>query len=114
MARFYGEVGYAITKETSPGIWTEVFDRRNYYGDVTKNYRRLENSNNLNDNIRFDNIISIVADPYAYENYSTIRYVEWMGAKWKVTSVEVQSPRLILNLGGVYNGDEIGTSGCSC
>ena len=32
-----------------------------------------------------------------------MRYVEFMGAKWKISSVEVQYPRLILTVGGVYN-----------
>lgn len=106
MAKFYGVIGYAETKETSPGVWVEDITERKYYGDITKNSRRLNGGENLNDNLTVTNIISIMADAYAYENFFAIRYVEWMGARWKVSTVEVQRPRLILNLGGVYNGPE--------
>lgn len=106
MAKFYGKVGYAETIETSVGVWSEVMTERAYYGDVIRNVRRLENGMSINDNVVVNNIISIVADPYAYEHFFAIRYVRWMGTIWKVTNVEVQSPRLILTIGGVYNGPE--------
>lgn len=109
MAKFFGKVGYVETKETSPGVWTEKMREFDYYGDVTRNSRRWDASNTLNDNLVFNNTLSIVADEYAYRNYSAIRYVKWMGASWKVTSVEVAHPRLILTFGGVYNGPETGT-----
>jgi len=110
MAKFYGVVGYAETKETTPGVWTETITERKYRGDITRNARRLEGTSQVNDNITINNTISICADAYAYQNFFAIRYVEWMGANWKVTNVEVQRPRLILTIGGVYNGDEAGTS----
>lgn len=106
MAKFYGVVGYAETKETTPGVWTEAITERKYRGDITRNTRRLEGANQVNDNVTVNNTISICADAYAYQNFFAIRYVEWMGARWKVTNVEVQRPRLILTIGGVYNGDE--------
>lgn len=106
MTKFCGKIGFAHTEKTKPGIWEEVITERRYFGDVTKNYQRHDPTEYLNDNVNVSNIISIVADPFAFENFFGIRYVEWMGAKWKVTSVEVQRPRLILNIGGVYNGDE--------
>lgn len=105
MAKFYGAIGYAETKETSPGVWEESITKRNYYGDVTRNTRRLENGEHANDNLNVNNMLSIVADAFAYQNFFAIRYVEWMGACWKVTNVEVQRPRLILTIGGVYNGE---------
>lgn len=105
MAKFYGPVGYAETQETAPGVWTEVISERAYRGDIIRNTRRLDGSEYLNDNVSVQNQISIVADAYAYEHFFDIRYVRWMGADWKVSSVEVQRPRLILTLGGVYNGD---------
>lgn len=106
MGKFYGAVGYAETIETSPGVWTEVINERNYYGDVTRMARRLENGEHLNSNVNVNNLISIVADGFAYENILAMRYVEWLGTRWKITDVEVQRPRLILTIGGVYNGDE--------
>lgn len=99
MAKFYGVIGYAVTEETKPGVWTEKIIERMYYGDLTRNTRRLQSAEQLNDNINVANEISIVADPFANENFHSMRYVEFMGAKWKVTSVEVQYPRLILTMG---------------
>lgn len=104
MAKFYGKIGYAMTKETTPGVWVEEIVERSYYGDVIRNIRRLQGSENLNDDINVSNEISIVADAFANQNFHSMRYVEYMGAKWKVSSVEVKYPRLILNVGGVYNG----------
>lgn len=109
MAKFFGKVGFSVTKETSPGVWSEEVEEFDYYGDVTRNSRRWENSETLNDNLTFNNTVSIVADEYAYRNFSAIRYIKWMGASWKVTTVEVARPRLILTFGGVYNGPETGT-----
>lgn len=103
MAKFYGKVGYADTTETAPGVWTEVITEREYYGDVLRISRRLQSTEQLNDDIIIDNEFSIVADPFAYQNFHSMRYIEWMGAKWKITKVNVQSPRLILSVGGVYN-----------
>lgn len=104
MAKFYGEIGYAITEETKPGVWTETIVVKNYYGDLIRNTRRLQNSNNLNDNVNVSNEISILSDPFANENFHTMRYVKFMDVKWKVSSVDVQYPRLILSIGEVYNG----------
>ena len=104
MAKFYGKVGYAETVETALGVWEEVIRTRKYYGDVQRYVRKLDNSSNVNDDVTVGNIISIIADAEAVDHFFAIRYVEWMGAKWKVTNVEVTPPRLILTLGGVYNG----------
>ena len=104
MAKFYGVIGYTETTETAPGVWEEVITERNYSGDVIKNTRRYQAGENLNDDLIINNIISIVADPFANQNFHKIRYIEWMGAFWKISNVEVQRPRLILTIGGVYNG----------
>lgn len=103
MGKFYGKIGYAETRETTPGVWTEEITERNYTGDIIKNTRRWQSGDSLNDDLVINNIISIVADPFAYQNFHAIRYIMWMGASWKVTNVEVQRPRLILTIGGVYN-----------
>lgn len=106
MARFFGAIGYNTTTETRPGVWEESIVEHNYYGDILRNTRRLEKADGVNDNINVNNIISIVADPFAFENFFAISYIKWMGTLWKVTNVEVQRPRLILTIGGVYNGAE--------
>lgn len=103
MAKFYGQIGFAVTTETSPGIWKETIVERPYYGDVVRNSRRLTSSETINGDIDINNEISIVSDPYANENFHSMRYVRFMGALWKITSATVAYPRITLNLGGVYN-----------
>lgn len=110
MAKFYGRVGYSVTEETRPGIWTNAITEHTYYGDVLKDSTKWQSGKDLNDDLTVNNRISILADQYAYQHFSQIKYVEWMGALWKVTNVEVQRPRLILTIGGVYNGEQAGTS----
>lgn len=105
MAKYYGKIGYSVTQETVPGVWEESVTERSYYGDLIKNARRYQSADKVNDDLSISNEISILADPYAYENFHAMKYVEFMGAKWKVTNVEVQYPRLILTAGGVYNGE---------
>lgn len=104
MAKFYGVIGYAETSETAPGVWAEGITERNYSGDVVRNSRRWQAGEGLNDNLTINNEFSIVADPYAYQNFHAMRYIKWMGASWKITNIDVQRPRLILTIGGLYNG----------
>ena len=105
MDKFYGIVGYVETEETPSGDWDDVVTEQEYYGDVLKHSRRIESSANRNDNINISNQISIVSDPYALQNFCHIKFVVWNGVPWKVTDVNVQYPRLLLTLGGVYNGE---------
>jgi hypothetical protein len=104
MAKFYGVIGYAETTETAPGVWTEGVTERSYSGDVLRMSNRWQSGENLNDNLTVNNEISIIADPFAYQNFHTMRYVKWMGASWEITKVDVQRPRIVLTMGGVYNG----------
>lgn len=104
MAKYYGKIGYCKQVETTPGVWEEKITVRQYYGDLIKNTRRLQSTDQVNDDINISNEISILADPYANENFHSMRYAELMGTKWKITNVEVRYPRLILTLGGLYNG----------
>lgn len=105
MAKFCGNIGFSISKETKPGIWDHVIEEHKYYGDVLRSTRRWEHGEYLNDDLNVSNNISIIADPFARDSLSCICYVEWMKTKWKVTDVEVEYPRLILTIGGVYNED---------
>jgi hypothetical protein len=106
MARFYGEVGYADTVENpaNSGIWTDIITEYSYFGDVVRNTKKFDSSDKINNDISIMNTISIIADEYAFQHFFTIRYVRWAGVLWTVTDVEVESPRLILRLGSVYNG----------
>lgn len=103
MAKWYGVIGYVTTVETTPGVWEEQITERKYYGDLRRNTRRLQTTEQLNDNITVSNELSIVVDPYAELNFHDMRYAEIKGVKWKITNVEVELPRLNLTVGGVYN-----------
>lgn len=105
MARFSGKIGFVVTEETEPGIYEPVAHERQYYGEIVKLTKRYHGSN-VNEDVTIGNEVSIVADPYAYDNLYAIRYVKFMGAAWKVTNIEVERPRLILTVGGVYNGNQ--------
>lgn len=105
MAKWYGTIGFADPMvEVEPGIWGPGVVERKYYGDLVNNRWKRQNSSNVNDDINISNDISILADPYAINHCSTMVYAEIMDTKWKITNVEVQYPRLLLTIGGVYNG----------
>lgn len=96
-------LGYGVTSETAPGIWTTAIVEKKVKGDLLQNRRTYSNRDSSNGNVNISNRISIVADPYSMHNFHLIRYAEFMGVKWMVTDVEVQYPRLILSLGGEYH-----------
>lgn len=108
MAKYYGTVGFLSTheSETSPGDWVEEIVEKKYYGEVLENKRSWQSANQLNDDITIRNRISILADEYAYRNLHEIRYVTWLGTKWRVTDIDISYPRLNLSIGGVFNGPE--------
>lgn len=109
MPKYYGKIGYIHTEETTPGVWEEVPVERVYSGDVLEYTRRYDTGEGINKNLNISNQISIVADPYAFGHLSEIRYIKWMNAVWEVTSIKLEYPRLILSIGGVYNGQQITT-----
>lgn len=104
--KFYGPIGFAITEETAPGVWEEVINERSYYGDVNRFAHRLQGTDKVNSDINISNEISIIADPFAMDSIYTMRYVKFMNAKWKITSIDVQYPRLVLSIGDLYNETE--------
>lgn len=110
MARFYGTIGFIKTDELDPenhpGVYTEVLKERSYYGDVYQNSRHWDQNGSINETLVVNNRISIVADDYANRNLGAMRYVKMNGERWKITNVEIQRPRLILTIGGIYNGPE--------
>lgn len=104
MPKFYGNIGYLMTVETEPGIWTEQLVERSYYGDLTRLAKNTSNDNHLNDEVRLSSTFSIVADPYAYANFSSMKYIVYMGIKLKIESVDpTNPPRLVIQAGGKYN-----------
>ena len=110
MAKFYGPVGYSISTEVRPGVWKDTVVEHFYQGDVSNYHYRNQSSDQTNQDLTVESEISIVSDLFAIRNFSRIRYVKWMGVPWTVMKVEVAHPRLRLRIGGVYNGETLGTS----
>lgn len=104
MAKFFGQVGFGFTHETTPGVWVDQTIEKDYFGDIQNLVNRYTEGESINDNLRLTNTISIVSDPFAYHHYQHIKYVKWLDAIWKVSSVEVKHPRLLLQISEVYNG----------
>ena len=106
MAKWYGRIGFAETCETDLDEWTEVMIEKPYPGDLLINNRSMPVGSEINNDISISNKISFVADPYARSNFHKIRYATFMGTRWRVQSVEVQYPRLIMSLGGVWTDEK--------
>ena len=108
MARFYGAIGFVETVNDGTGIWEEKETVRYYYGDLNNNVRRWETQNDkgVNDNLSLNNNVSIIADRFAYDNLSAMKWVEMFGQKWKVTSAEINYPRITIFFGDRWNSDD--------
>lgn len=104
MAKFKGAIGYVSQVETAPGVWEDQATEKNYRGDVILNQERWQPTEGANDNLNLDNSISIIADNYAYANLGYIKYIVWHRQKWKVQSLAINRPRIVLQIGGLYNG----------
>ena len=103
MARYHGYVGYAIDVEAYPGVWEEQISEHEYFGDVIKNRMNIQQNGNVNAKITISNSISIIGDTFAYEHVYAMRYVTYLNKKWTITNIDIQRPRLILTIGGLYN-----------
>lgn len=103
MARFCDVIGIAQSNvEIRPGVYGDVIVEHKYYGDVLSDTRQLEGEK-VNQDITVGNSISIIGDS-RINTFHALRYIRWMGTLWIISNVEMKSPRLILRLGGVYNG----------
>lgn len=108
--RYHGKIGFVSFREKTPGVDVARVEEREYSGEVTQATKRWDSGSQVNPNLNITNQISIVANLYARENLFAIRYLHWMGALWEVTSAEISYPRLILQIGGVYNGPTPGST----
>ena len=110
MAKFCGNIGFIKTVETEPGIWEEQVIEHMYYGDLTRPIARFQSSGGVNDDVNISNNISVIADPFANENFQYMKYVVLMGVKLKITNAEFQHPRILLTVGGAYSGEQTRTT----
>lgn len=105
MAKYYGVIGFAVPTEIRPGVVVDKIIERPYSGDIKSMYNKIEDGEKANRDLNIRNIISVVADPHAYENIFAIRYISWMGSRWNVFSIDIKPPRMEISIGGVYNGE---------
>jgi hypothetical protein len=105
MAKFYGKIGFIKTEEVEPDIWKPATVEKFYYGDINRNQRRWQGTESINDDIEVSNEISIVMDDFLQKNAGYLKWVEFMGAKWKISSITHDYPRITITLGGVWNGE---------
>lgn len=110
MAKYFGQIGFSKSVETKPGVWEDQIEARCYAGDILQDSRRIQNTGNLIDNVVITNRISIVADDFATQNLPFVRYAVWNGNAFQVSSYEYSYPRIILTLGGLYNGKQASTA----
>lgn len=104
MARFYDEIGFGETVEAAPGVWEDVITVKKYFGDVLRDTLQSDVGESVNNDALISNSISIMANDYAFSHLKDIRFIKFEGERWVIDSIEVRRPRLILSMGGVYNG----------
>jgi len=104
MAKFSGSIGYVTQVETVPGVWEDQTTEKNYRGEEILNQQRWQTTEKVNDDLTLDNSISVIADAWAYANLGQMKYIVWHGQKWKIQSLSIKRPRIILQIGGIYNG----------
>ena len=104
MAKCSGVIGYALDVETQPGVWTPDITEKNYYGDIVRDNRKIVDNSQINDSLNISNNISVVSNSFMLENMAFMKYITFMKSKWNITSVDIKPPRLILTIGGLYNG----------
>lgn len=101
--KYYGNLGFVEYEETAPGVFKETIKEYSYYGDTVRAISHWQGAEKVTDDVKLNNQISVVLDPYALENYANLRYISFMNSKWEVSAVEIQYPRLIVSFGGLYH-----------
>lgn len=103
--KFSGKAGFRIDDvEIEPGVYKPQVVVKAIKGSVVSNSYQHQNSDKSTiDNVRITNQLSIVANQFLNKHITNLMYVEFQGVKWKVESFDIQPPRVVVSLGGVYN-----------
>lgn len=104
--KWYGKIGFATTKETEPDVFVTEIEEHEYFGDILKASKSTRFDNTVNPSISISNQLSVISDPFIQRNFHKIVYVTFGGAKWTISSINVEPPRLIMTFGELYNEDE--------
>ena len=105
MAKYSGKVGYGEEVETVPGVWEVRIEERMMKGDKIRQNANIRDSGKVNNEITLNHRVSLLGDAYAFANYYIMKWIEIDGRRWEVASVEVQRPRLIVDIGGLWHGN---------
>lgn len=111
MSKYVGMIGFGMNRETEPGVWEDEVIERKYRGDILKNNQHFAVGGTTSGELRISNHFSILCDSFAFDHVSDIRYLEWRGNRWMVDSIEIEYPRLIMTIGGIYNGPQATVTG---
>lgn len=103
MPKCSGVIGYALAEETQPGVWTEGMVEKKYYGDIVRDNRKVVDQGEINGSINVSNDISVVSNKFMLTNMAFMRYISFANSKWKIKSVDIKPPRMIISLGGFHN-----------
>lgn len=110
MDKFIGMIGFVSNVEIEDGITEDEVTERKYRGDILKNNQRFNTTNTTSGEIKISNRFSIIADSYAFDHIADIRYLTWRGNRWIVEYIDIEYPRLVMSIGGLYNGPQAGTA----
>lgn len=104
--KWFGEIGFREEIEEEPGVWKPIVVPKQFYGDILRDSWREVQGEKINPDLHISNKLSVVADQYLQNNFHKIAYVTFGGAKWTVSGVEVNYPRLTMDLGSLYLEEE--------
>lgn len=110
MSKWCGKIGLAICAEedpeNNPGVWTDIIKEVPAKGEIIKtSYRYQSNTDSTNDDISLNMSLSIISNTYLTNNFQSIKYITYKNGVWSVTGVSLENRRLILSIGGIYNGE---------
>lgn len=110
MSKFTGLVGFITQEESIPGVWSPIENSKKMRGDLISssatngNGSRIADSGKVNDDVSLNHRVSLLGDYYTFNNYLNIKWIQIGGRKLEVSSIELQRPRVILTVGGLWNG----------
>jgi hypothetical protein len=104
MPKVVAYIGLVSASETAPGVYTNVASEIEIRGDFIQSRQRWNEPTEINQDVKLEHRISFVASQSVTQQIQNIRYVKIADVKWSVTTITTQPPRLVLALGGVYNG----------
>lgn len=104
MRKFAGYVGFVLDTEVKPGVFMPKAVEKFYKGEINNQYRRWDQQQEVSDQLTLSEEITIVTNSYLLENIGAIRYVVRHGTRWAVKSIGIKTPKIVLTLGGEYNG----------